>query len=224
MTFSSFASGPFPVRAAMAVTVALNLGLVLAGCASEPTAAVSDGGPRRNAGRIAFTDGLVSDYQLTPVAREHLQYYLSQPVTLVRSVSEGERGISQGRLVGRSGRMVHEVVVPAGTPGIAIGAGPNWTAVSFYPGTYLYFVSDQPNASGYYGTMQRTQGHYSLYAPDWDGRSGTVPFAGKPYQAIEGSMSAYLLVDRSQLDYTTGSRSTLPGRWLDGQPRPPVRY
>lgn len=169
--------------------------------------------------RLAFSDSVIREYNLTDAHKRRLQYYTSDQITLARAASSSMRGIGDGKLIERGNTNLTGVEIPAGAPGVVVGSGPNWLAVSFEAGSYLYFVSSQNHVNSPYWDDRRAEDRYYLYAPDWDGRAGTVRLGNVPYQAVDQSIGAFLIVDREAL-YSGDSRSSvLPGRWLDGRPR-----
>jgi len=181
--------------------------LLLGGCATVPDTLAE---------RLAYTDGLAGEYQLQEAHKRALQYYVSHDITLARAASNNLRGVGDGMLIERGKTHLQDVRIAAGTPGVVVGSGPNWLAVSFEPGTHLYFVSSQHHVNSPYWTDGRGTDRYYLYAPDWDGRAGSVRLGNVNYQAVEGSIDAFLMVDREAL-YSADSRSsTQPGRWLPG--------
>jgi len=186
--------------------------LLLSGCASQRAA-------NAEPEQIAFSDSLIREYGLDEPHKKQLQYYTSEPITLARSASQSLRGIADGRLVDRGARDIQKVHVASQTPGVVVGSGPNWLAVSFEPGSYLYFVSNQPVLNSPYWDDARDRDRYYLYAPDWDGRAGTVKVGDISYQAIGPSINAYLLVDRESLFVTDSQDRLLSGRLLDRRAR-----
>lgn len=166
--------------------------------------------------RLAFSDAVIRDYGLTEGHKSRLQYYTSDRIRLARASSTGLRGIGDGKLIERGNTQLQGVDIPEGAPGIVVGSGPNWLAVSFDPGSYLYFVSSQPTVNSPYWRDRRGSERYYLYAPDWDGRAGSVKLGNEKFQAVESSINTYLLVDREALYDGDSRSSTLSGRWLDG--------
>ena len=194
-----------PVRtSAITLTAGLSLLIALGGCAS-----------RQVAEQLPFSDALIQDYGLGEPHKQRLQYYLSRPITLARSSASSMRGIADGRLVDRGQRAIEKLEVPANTPGVVVGSGANWLAVSFEAGSYLYFVSGQPAIQSPDRGESREPGRYYLYASDWDGRAGTVQVGNLSYQALGQSMDAYLLVDRESLHETESQGRVLSGRLLE---------
>lgn len=178
------------------------LSLMLSACASHPPAE-----------RLDFTESLAQAWRLQPDQREHLQYYLSNSIRLVRSASGAEQGIVRGRLQSSGSRRVEELIVDRGAPGIVLASGSNWMAVSFYPGSYFYFVRDQPRQAQWIGNTW-SKDRYYLYLPDWNGRMGSVMLGEGQWTATDQSVMAHLLVERESR-FTAESRVyRQPGRWL----------
>ena len=98
--------------------------------------------------RVAFTQGIRTQYALGSEELKNLQYYVSGDITLQRDFRREEGEISKGhKLVTKEGGHLEEVVIPAGTPGIATEVGETSLAVSFEPGSSLMFGSP-PNGPG----------------------------------------------------------------------------
>lgn len=164
----------------------------LTACSSSP---VADPGSRA---RLAYTDGLAAEWKLAPEHKQKLQYYVSDTIRLLHSVSGGERGIADGRLVASDARAVKEVVVDSGTPGVLVGSGKNWMAVSFEEGSYLYFVAHQPSR-GIPGAERPDPSRYYLYVPSWNGKTGAVKMNDRVYSAVDSSPRAFLTVDKDSI-------------------------
>ncbi len=166
--------------------------------------------------RLPFSDAVIREYNLQESHKSRLQYYTSDRIQLARASSTGLRGVGDGKLIERGNTQLQGVDIPEGAPGIVVGSGPNWLAVSFEPGSYLYFVSSQHTVNSPYWRDRRGSDRYYLYAPDWDGRAGSVKLGNEKFQAVESSINTYLLVDREALFDGESRSSTLSGRWLDG--------
>lgn len=190
-----------PVLFRQSISVLL-AALALAACAGHSTAE-----------RVPFTEELITDYRLDSAQRQRLQYYLSDTVTLTRAVGGGRSDVARGKLVSRSGTLVEEVRIAAGTPGVVVASGPGWVAVSFTPNSYLYFVSDRGGNGAL--TDNRDEERFYPFSRDFDGRNGTVSLDGVAYQADRSSLDAYLLIDREDFSRTDDRASSLPGRWLN---------
>lgn len=179
--------------------------LLLVACASGKT---------HYAERIAYTDGVGGEYRLGETGKRQLQYYTSHKIRLVRAITDGDKGISRGRLISDNGQWFQEIVVPRGTPGIAVGSGPDWLAVSFAPGTYLYFVNRPQNHDWLWTDDAGIGGRYYLYAPEWRDGYGRVQVGNIPFEAVDDSLNAHLLVDRQSAYQSQEDKRVLGGRRL----------
>ena len=197
-----------PRRSALALAAVL----VLGACASAPPS--DEGGmlPEGYSERLAYTDGLASGYKVSGDQRKLLQYYVSDTIHLVRTLSGGDSGVRDGRLVSSSAKNIEEIVIDSGTPGVVLASGPRWMAVSFEPGTYLYFVSEAPRSVWLGKEYDRDR--YYLYLPDWNGQGGTVKLGNVRYTAVGDSIRSHLIVDRESFDSTEARQARLPGRLL----------
>lgn len=188
------------MRAGLVLTL-----LLAVGCASNDY--ISD--------RLAYTDGLAGEWKLTPDIKQRLQYFTSHEIRLVRAASGGERGVAGGRLVSATGQVVDEVVIPSGTPGVVLGSGTDWMAVSFEPNSYLYFVSRAQRRMWDFGKDGGAPGRYFLLVPNWNGKSGTVKLGDQVYTAVQDSARAYLLVERDAFSDVDNREIRLPGRLVN---------
>lgn len=185
--------------------------LAVSACASAPgtdSAYPLDG----NAERLAYTDSLASGHRVAGRERRLLQYYVSDTIHLVRTTSAGGTGVERGRLVSSQSQSVREIVIDSGTPGVVVASGPRWMAVSFEPGSYLYFTSAAPR-SVWLGRDYDAERYY-LHLPDWNGRGGTVKIGNTTYVAVDDSVRAYLTVDRESFSQVDARQIRQPGRLL----------
>src|SRR5262245_56225138 len=93
---------------------------------------------------VPFTHEIRDQNSLKTQDLKNLQFYLSNRVVLRREVSSGGREITGShKLLVISGKTIEEVVIEAGTPGIAVGAGEGTLAISFEPGSSLVFAASR---------------------------------------------------------------------------------
>ena len=175
-------------------TAALFIALTLSGTGCAPQ-------------RVAFTQGIRTQYALGSEELKNLQYYVSADITLQRDFRREEGEISKGhKLVTKEGGLLEEVVIPAGTPGIATEVGETSLAVSFEPGSSLIFGSPP--------TDRDPERKYRLSAKRWTDYYGEVLYDGKIFYAVEGSNRAYLEVGVESLDAVEKKKKVLPGMTL----------
>lgn len=179
----------------------------LAGCA---------GGSDRLNQRLAWTDGEAQRHGLGQHELRQLQFWVSDDIHLRRLETVGRRDIARGRLVERNAKSVDEIIIKRGTPGVAVGSGRDWIAVSFEPGSYLYFTARR-NGMLLAPTRTGAGDHYHLWAQDWRGGAGIVPVNGLLYQATPASADSYLEVERRAVAETRRSRHVQQGRQVYGR-------
>lgn len=188
------------MRCASFILLAVTIGLTA--CAS--TSGVN---------RLAFGEYLRDGYQLSDRELRALQYYVSDDIHLRRIVESGNRSIGRGILLERNARVVDEILIEAGTPGIAVGVGNDWVAVSFEPGSYLYF-SSRNDGVHVVGDPGRPGDLYYLWATDWMQGTGVVYINGVPYEAQPENAYAHLQVERKALARSEARDRVQPGRKL----------
>src|SRR5512134_2415162 len=156
----------------MAAACLLAAPLAASGCASN---------------RVAFTQPLRVQYDLSAEELKNLQYYLSSDVTLQRGFRSEEGEVSGShRLVRKEGGLVEQVIVRAGTPGIATEVGETSLAVSFEPGASLFFGTPPSDRD--------PDRKYKLSAKRWEDDYGELEYNGKTFYAVDGSGRAFLTV------------------------------
>jgi hypothetical protein len=160
--------------------------------------------------RVAFTQGIRTHYDLGSEDLKNLQYYVSGDITLQRDFRREEGEISKShKLVTKEGGLVEEVVIPAGTPGIATEVGESSLSVSFEPGSSLVFGSPP--------TDRDPERKYKLSAKQWTDYYGEIVYDGKTFYALEGSGRAHLEVGVESLDAVEKKKKVLPGMTLPGK-------
>ncbi|HEX9191506.1 MAG TPA: hypothetical protein VF847_05380 [Candidatus Deferrimicrobiaceae bacterium] len=169
--------------------------LAVPGCASQ---------------RVAFTQHLRAQYDLTGEELKKLQYYLSSDVTLQREFRSEEGEVSGSHnLVRKEGGFLEQVLVHAGTPGIVTEVGETSLALSFEPGSSLYFGSPPSDRD--------PDRKYKLSAKRWEANAGELEYGGKTFHAVEGSGQAFLTVVLESLDAVEKRKKVLPGMTLPGK-------
>lgn len=101
----------------------------------------------------SIRDGLeggagMEDAEDASTAENSLQYFAAHRIVLERDAKSRNENISGGRIIVRRGRLIEQVVIRRGTPGIATEWGEDWIAVSFEEGTSLVFEKAEADRSG----------------------------------------------------------------------------
>lgn len=160
--------------------------------------------------RVAFTQQLRAQYDLTAEDLKNLQYYLSGDITLQREFRTEEREISKSHnLVRKEDGLVEQVFIRSGTPGVATDVGETTLAVRFEPGASLIFGSPPSDRD--------PQRKYRLSAERWTEYYGELSYGGKSYHAVDGSGQVFLEVVLESLDAVQTKRKVLPGMTLPGK-------
>ncbi len=183
---------PFASSAGICGAAILAFSLLVAGCA-----------PRQ----IAFTRGIRAYYELGSDDLKNLQYYVSSDITLQREFVREEGEVSKGHtLVAKESGLVEQVIVRAGTPGVATEVGDTYLSVSFEPGASLVFGSPASDRD--------PERKYKLLANRWTPAYGEIAYGGKTFYAVGGSRAAYLVVAIESLDAVQKRKTILPGMIL----------
>ena len=206
------------LRSLLAVAAAFAIGLFMTGCGS---------------GLIAFTHELRDQNRLTDDEIKNLQFYVSHKITLRRELESGNREVTGNhKLLLTAGKSIEEVVVEEKTPGIALQVKAGQIAISFERGTSLDFLVEgaKPVGSDAISAISRPppdpfpgnerppelaptrpssgsfSGNYWLWV-----ESGQVAFGGKPFEAVDDSAQAFLMIDSDTLKEVVKNRKVLPG-------------
>lgn len=196
------------------------------------------------AGRIPFTHEIRTQYNLSDQEVKNLQFYASHTVTLRRELDAKSRQVTGGhKLVLTTGKVIEEVVIEQETPGVAVAMARDSITVSFDVGSQMVFAlrtgetlhQSPPPPHGQFAEPPDPfpgdqiahpepepvdsflTGKYWLASnPDHT----TVVFQGTPFDAVEDTYKAHLLIDADTLDEVVENRTVLPGRTL-GKSSPP---
>jgi len=206
------------LRSLLTVAAVLVLGLFATGCGS---------------GLIAFTHELREQNRLTDDEIKNLQFYVSHKITLRRELESGNREVTGNhKLLLTAGKSIEEVVVEEKTPGIALTVKPGLISISFERGTSLDFVVEGAKPTGGSSIAQfsspppdpfpgntrppelsptRTPDNLSGNYWLWVEPTGQVAFGGKPFDAVDESAQAFLMIDSDTLKEVVKTRKVLPG-------------
>jgi len=140
---------------------------------------------------VPYTDALKTKYNLTDDQMKHLQFYLSDPVTIQRKItSDNSTVVMAGKVKIVNGEKVEEVVVPTGTKGVLVKDDSGKLEVSFEKDDNYYLR---------FGANPDRYQSYVLLASDWHGKVGTVTYAGNKYYTSPESADAILLIDMHKI-------------------------
>lgn len=161
--------------------------------------------------RIYFSqsirDGLQGGGDIEAAESEaSLQYFSAHRIVLERNAKSRAESINGGRIFVRRGRLIEQVVVRRGTPGIATEWGEDWIAVSFEEGTSLLFERATSEASG--------SALYRLRQTESEQGTSEVRFNGLGWTLVSPHYNATLQVKRNAAGKRKKRRRVLGGRRL----------
>jgi hypothetical protein len=145
--------------------------------------------------KVAYTDTLKEQYDLSPEKLVKVQFFTSSVIILEKSQTSGNQTTGDdGSLVSNTAKTQDRIIIPAYTTCIFEKLGPNnEIVVRFEIGTgkVLTFAT-RPT---------QTSGKYFLVA-DWKERTGTIIYGNETYNVQSGGSSAYLIVKQKKLQRT----------------------
>lgn len=153
---------------------------------------------------VPYTDALKSKYNLSSDQLKHLQFYLSDPITLQRKITaENNAQVLAGKVKIVNGEKMEEVVLPAGTKGVMVLDDNGKLEVSFEKDD-SYYLRFGENPDRYHA--------FVLLATDWHGKIGTVTYAGNKYFTSPESADAILLIDMHKISNFAKDSRVAKGR------------
>jgi hypothetical protein len=139
-----------------------------------------------------------TQYAMSDADLERLQFYISKDVIVHSQPAPGLPTESV-------------IILPKGTPGVAIDAGPDWIRVRFGKGgTGVQFLTDASKPEDLYWVATEVEGKSGLYKLSMLPRK-VLLHQGQRYLVVEGS-DAYLLVDKKDLEKFIKSRTHVEGQ------------
>lgn len=159
---------------------------------------------------IRFTQSLRNKVNLSDEELKQLQFYVCPDLLIQRSVLSGESNISKrGKLIIKSGRQVHEILIPKLTPGLVMYSKDGHIGVSFERGTTISFT----------GARKLRAGDYIPYGLDntpqveYDGNKYDVLLTEKDQECQGYDGAAYNGYDKITQSYI-GKEARL---WIDAE-------
>jgi hypothetical protein len=157
----------------------LTLGLILFSCGTK----------------VAVTDELKDQYDLTEKNMKIVQFYTSQTIILQRSKTSGSQGASDGKLVTSKNNDLDRIIIPSNTKCVFDSYGSNGEVFIRFEvgvGKTLKFAVRQGQSSGKYYLVAN-------WKPDL---GGEISYGNETYYATQESGSAYLMVVLKKLNKT----------------------
>ena len=164
--------------------------------------------------RIYFTVDTKKELDQEKIDLKQIQFYNSEEIVLVRSASEADVQVEDGKVKTTSGKQVQEIVIPAMTPGICEVYDERSLRISFDDGdgNALPFLVERRE-----GVVVDRSG-FKLAGKNWKktrtgGKVGKVDYQKELYTIVRGANSR-LLIDKSSITKIDRSTKVARGRKL----------
>jgi len=138
---------------------------------------------------------------------ERIQFYTSKDIVLYRDIAGSETKIENGSIKIKDGRKVEEIVIKAGTPGVAVWQGEDERYGISFDTSDNQFLTFGPNPD--------KRKRYYLMASEWDEKIGYVTYNDRKYKTNSQSTEAILLVDLKKMRKINVNSYTAKGRTVN---------
>ena len=156
--------------------------------------------------KLPFTQSVREQNNLTEADLTSLQFFNSHDIILNWAESNAkEQDMVDGTLTIKSGKSVEQIIIKAGTPGIA----------ETVPGTSSVSVSFEfgDNTGLVFGTSKSSYNdRYTLMAPAWKDKSGKIEYGGKTYYTSGKSGDTFLQFKMKRLNKIIRNQRVVKGR------------
>jgi hypothetical protein len=153
---------------------------------------------------VPYSDALKTKYSLTDEQMKHLQFYVSDPITLQRKIASGATTeVTSGKVRVINGEKVEEIIIPSGTPGVLVRNDAGKLEISFEKNDD-HFLRFGANPDRYQS--------FVLLASEWKGKIGNVTYAGQKYYTSPESTEAVLLIDLRKIENNQKEERVAKGR------------
>jgi len=174
------------------------LSFILFSCASSKKA---------NQNYVPFTEDLKERIERNNIDLSKVQFYLDEKLVLTREIGMQRAEVNQGVVRLENGRYIHEVIIPAYTPGVC-----ERTATD---GVYISFEKEN-NALKFGRGSNLSSNYFTLYGRNWLNGTSEVTYDGQVFRVSCASCShagnAKLLVKKSQSDKWNKTTKVVSGR------------
>lgn len=152
-----------------------------------------------------FTQDLYDKYRWSDEELKHIQFYLSEDITLYKTDKNSSATIEDGKIKVTKENSGDIVVIKKGTPGVFLFTPKsNRFAISFSESDDQKYLMFGPNA--------KNSNRFSLLAKDWEKHIGTVTYNNELYRVTNESAFSSLLVDMTKIVKESQSTKVVKGR------------
>lgn len=151
-----------------------------------------------------YSNKLQNDFNWTEADLSRIQFYVSQDIQLYKVKAGGGSEIENGKIKIKDRKVVNEVVIKKGTPGVLV----------FTPNEKRFAICFDDDTDKYlmFGPSKKNGGRYSLLAKDWQRRDGIITYGGQEYRTNSSSAYASLMVDIKKASNSVRTSKTASGR------------
>lgn len=137
--------------------------------------------------KIAYTDVVKEQFDLSPENMTKVQFYTSTNIILEKNRSSGNQTTgNSGELVVNSSKTQDRIIIPTNTRGVFEKIGPNGEVI-------VRFEMGSGRVITFATRATQTSGKYYLVA-DWKTNGGTLEYGNESYTVASGGSSAFLQV------------------------------
>ena len=162
---------------------------------------------KQNQSYVPFTQELKARIERNNIDLSKVQFYLDEKLVLTREIGVEKAEVSHGVVKLENGKYIHEVIIPAFTPGVCERTANDGVYISFEKeNNYLKFGRGANLSSNY----------FTLYGRNWLNGTSEVTYDGQVFRVSCASCThagnAKLVIKKSQLDKWNKTTKVVEGR------------
>lgn len=155
-----------------------------------------------------FTENLYEKQKWSQEDLKRIQFYVSEPIVLSRTISDDKSKITEGKILIVNGKRVQQIVIKERTPGVLV----------FIPKEDRFAISFEADDDAYlmFGPNPKYHDRFALLAQDWEKERGKVHYKGELYNVDNSSAFSALMVDLRREGQNQYQTKRVPGRTVKG--------
>src|SRR5687768_18144512 len=162
---------------------------------------------KANESYVPFTQDLKERIERNNIDLSKVQFYVDEKLVLTRELGVERAEVNQGVVRLENGKYIHEVIIPAFTPGICERTAND--------GLYISFEKENNNLKFGRGS-KLSSNYFTLYGRNWVNGTSEVTFDGQVFRVSCASCahagSAKLVIKKSQFDKFNKTSKVVAGR------------
>ncbi len=139
---------------------------------------------------------------------KQIQFYVSQPILLSRSILDDETKITEGKIRVINGKKVQQILIRERTPGVLV----------LMPKEDRFAISFEEDDEAYlmFGPNPTYYERFALLANDWERENGNVHYKGQLFNVEKSSAFSALMVDLRREGESKYETKRVQGRTVKG--------